>query len=248
MVALAAIAFGASAYFHNAFLVFAAAVALLWVLDLFFRDGPAEETASRARTYLAVAAVVLAPYLAALALNSGDVWGQASEVWISNAPEYQEAGGVMEQGRYTLGSVAAAALSLLRSGEDGRLLLDPATGLLAILGLLVGLGKLGERRHVMLWALFACAVAAGGLTVARGSDDLLSVAVPAVFAYAGFAVHWLLRWMEGRAARPVQVGFVAVVLLFVALYNLTSDYGEPVSSEEMGRAARTASMTWLTPS
>ena len=247
LLALAAIAFGASAYFHNAFLISAAAVALLWARDLLFADAPPAEAANSARTYLIVTFVVLAPYLAAMAFNAGDAWGQAREVWISRSPEYQEAGGAMEQGRHALGSIANAARSLLWSGEDSPRLLDPVTGLLAAVGLLVGLRRLGDRRHMMLWALFACAVVAGGLTVSRGSDSLLFAAAPAVFAYAGFALHWLLGWMRGRATRPVQVGFVAAVFLFVAMYNLTSEYGEPVPPEETGTATQHASVAWPGP-
>ena len=247
LLAFAAIAFGASAYFHNAFLISAAAVALLWARDLLFADDPPAEAANSARTYLIVTFVVLAPYLAAMAFNAGDAWGQAREVWISRSPEYQEAGGAMEQGRHALGSIANAARSLLWSGEDSPRLLDPVTGLLAAVGLLVGLRRLGDRRHMMLWALFACAVVAGGLTVSRGSDSLLFAAAPAVFAYAGFALHWLLGWMRGRTTRPVQVGFVAAVFLFVAMYNLTSEYGEPVSTEETGTATQHASVAWPGP-
>ena len=246
LLALAAIAFGASAYFHNAFLISAAAVALLWARDLLFADDPPAEAASSARTYLIVTFVVLAPYLASMAFNAGDVWGQAKD-WISRSPEYREAGGAMEQGRHAIGSIASAARSLLWSGEDSQRLLDPVTGLLAAVGLLVGLRRLGDRRHMMLWALFACAVVAGGLTVARGSDALLFAAAPAVFAYAGFALHWLLGWMEGRAARTVQVGFVAAAFLFVAVYNLTSEYGEPVSTEETGTATQHARVAWPGP-
>ena len=246
LLALAAIAFGASAYFHNAFLISAAAVALLWARDLLFADDPPAEAASSARTYLIVTFVVLAPYLASMAFNAGDVWGQAKD-WISRSPEYREAGGAMEQGRHAIGSIASAARGLLWSGEGSRRLLDPVTGLLAAVGLLVGLRRLGDRRHLMLWGLFACSVLAGGLTVARASDALLFAAAPAVFAYAGFALHWLLGWMRGRAARPVQVGFVAAVILFVAMYNLTSDYGEPVPPEETGTATQSASVPWQTP-
>ena len=244
LLALSAIAFGASAYFHNAFLISAAAVALLWARELLFADDPTAEAASRARTYLIVTFVVLAPYLAALAFNAVDVWGQAREVWISSSPQYREAGGVMEQGRHALGGIASAARGLLWSGEDSQRLLDPVTGLLAAVGLLVGLRNLSDRRHLMLWGLFACSVLAGGLTVARGSDALLFAAAPAVFAYAGFALHWLLGWMRGRAARPVQVGFVATVFLFVAMYNLTSDYGEPVPTEDPGTTAQHARVAW----
>ena len=96
----------------------------------------------------------------------------------------------------------------------------------------------------MLWGLFACSVLAGGLTVARGSDALLFAAAPAVFAYAGFALHWLLGWMRARAARPVQIGFVAAVFLFVAMYNLTSEYGEPVPTEDPGTTAQHARVAW----
>ena len=244
LLALAAIAFGASAYFHSAFLIFAAAVALLWARELLFADDPSAEAPSSARTYLVVAALVLAPYLAALAFNAGDVWGEAKEVWISSSPLYRDAGGVMEQGRHALGSIASAARSLLWSGEDSQRLLDPVTGLLAAVGLLVGLRRLGDRRHLMLWGLFVCSVVAGGLTVARGADALLFAAAPAVFAYTGFALNWLLGWMRGRAARPVQVGFVAAVFLFVAMYNLTSDYGEPAPAEDPGTTAQHASVAW----
>ena len=198
LLALAAMAFGASAYFHNAFLISAAAVALLWARDLLFAD----------------------------ARSTG------------------EAGGVMEQGRHSLGSIASAARGLLWSGEDSQRLLDPVTGLLAAVGLLVGLRNLSDRRHLMLWGLFACSVLAGGLTVTRGSDALLFTAAPAVFAYAGFALHWLLGWMRARAARPVQVGFVAAVFLFVAMYNLTSEYGEPVPKEDPGTTAQHARVAW----
>ncbi len=247
LLALAAVAFGASAYLHNAFFIFSAAVALFWARELLFADDPPAETARGARTFLIVAALVLAPYLAALTLNAGDVWSHAGEVWISRSPQYQEANGFTEQSRHALGSIVSAARGLLWSVEGSRRL-DPATGLLAATGLLVGLRGLGDRRRLMLWALFASAVAAGGLTVSQGWDSRLFAAAPAVFAYAGFALHWLLGWMEARVARPFQAAFLVAVFLLVVLYNLTSYYRDPAPTEDPAAAAQPASVQWPTPS
>ena len=100
----------------------------MWARDLLFADDPTAEAASSARTYLIVTFVVLAPYLAALAFNAGDVWGQAKEVWISSSPQYREAGGVMEQGRHALGGIASAARGLLWSGEGLATAARPGDG------------------------------------------------------------------------------------------------------------------------
>jgi len=56
----------------------------------------------------------------------------------------------------------------------------------------------------------------------------LIVALPAVFAAAGVALDRVLVWMTGRVPRSNVYAVYAVLVAFVAVYNLLSYFGSPV--------------------
>jgi hypothetical protein len=65
------------------------------------------------------------------------------------------------------------------------------------------------------------------------------VAAPAVFAAAGVALDRILVWMTGRVPRPGVYAVYAVLVVFVAAYNLLSYFGSPVGPDD-GLWARAA--------
>lgn len=228
LLVLAAMAIGSSVYFHNSFFILAIAIVMVWAREWILDDDAFSPTAGGGRVFLLVMAAIVVPYLLVLALNAGDVWDQTRSVWISWSLEFQEANGFIEHSHHVLVNIVSTVSSLLWIGEGLGRLLDPITGLLATLGLLVGLRHLDDLRHAFLWTLFSSAVLAGSLTVEHGSHTRLMVAVPAIFAYAGFALHWFLSWMEGRIPHMLQGGLVVAIFILLVLYNLTSYYDQPM--------------------
>jgi hypothetical protein len=71
-----------------------------------------------------------------------------------------------------------------------------------------------------VWLLLAATVIVAGLTTTNGVYGRFVVALPAVFAAAGFGLHWLLTWMRGRLSVTAQYVVVAILIAFVATQNL----------------------------
>ena len=218
--------FGLGIYAHNAFFIFAVAVALLWIRE-YISAGPRSGVVVRlAFAFLIPAVVVALPYMTAMAGNWDQVSANTAQVWVTRSDEYRSLDGVGEQARHIAAGVGNAAASLvLRHNADGpggsgARLLDPVTALLALIGLAAGMLRWHRRGHATVWLLLAATVIVAGLTTTDGVYGRFAVALPAVFAAAGFGLHWLLTWMRGRLSVMAQYIIVALLIAFVASQNL----------------------------
>ena len=236
LLLLAGLAFGAGAYTHNAFFIFAAAVLALWAREFLAGEQSPNEVFSKCMTFFVPALLVATPYLATLTANSGQVLEQVRTVAVSRAPEYQERQGVPDQTRYLLWNTVKTAGAVYwrrEAGDGSRRLLDPVTGLLAGLGLLVGLRRWRDRWHFFLLALIVAAVVTGALTREAGTYGRMTVAMPAIFAYAGLALDGLLQLMKGRLTQVAAYAVVAAMFLFVAAFNLSSYFSHPLGVNQV---------------
>ena len=98
--------------------------------------------------------------------------------------------------------------------------MDPITALLTLVGLAVGVARSHRRGHATVWLLLATSVVVVGLTTTDAVHARLVVALPAVFAAAGFGLHWLLTWMRGRLSVSTQYAVIALLIAIVAFQNL----------------------------
>ena len=233
-LAVAGLAFGASVYTHNAYFIFAAAVLLFWGRELLVSQGATGPVVRRAAVFLAPALIVALPHLVALAADAGDTRDRLRDGAVTGTPEYQALNGVTEQTRHILANIAGVAPVVLMAWEaeperdvsDTRLV-GRITAFLVIVGLAVGIARWRRRGHAYIWMLLAATVVGAGLTGEAGMHARLVVAVPAVFAAAGFGLHWLLTWLRGRLHEAVSYGLVALLLALVAFNNVSGFFDEP---------------------
>ena len=225
----AGLCFGAGVYLHDAFFFFAAAVLLLWARELLAGQVPWDEIGRSARLFFIPALAVALPFFVLMATDLGGAAERSRAVAVTSSAEYQQLHGVPEQSRYVFSNITGTAWALFwrRGSESSRRLLDPATALLAVVGLAAGLRGWRERRHAFALAILAAAVVGVGLTREAGMNERLIVAAPAVFAYAGYGLHWVLVWMKGRVDRPATYTIVTALLAFVVASNLSGYFGDP---------------------
>lgn len=226
LMVLAGASFGAGIYAHNAFFIFAVAVALLWILEYISAGPGSGAVVGLAFVFLVPAVVVSLPYMTAMAGSWDQVSANTAQVWVTRSEEFRSLDSVGEQARHVVAGVGntAASLVLRRDadglGGSGAPLLDPVTALLALIGLAAGTLRWLERGHATVWLLLAATVIVAGLTTTDGVYARYVVALPAVFAAAGFGLHWLLTWMRGRLSVAAQYVIVALLIAFVASQNL----------------------------
>ena len=224
LLVLAGASFGLGIYTHNAFFIFAAAMVLLWVRE-YIRSGPKRAAVVKlAVVFLLPAVVVALPYLIAVAGSWEEVSANTANVWVTRTDEYQSLTGVAEQARHIVAGIGNTTASLLlrrdADGGSGARLMDPITALLTLVGLAVGVARWHRRGHATVWLLLATSVVVAGLTTTDAVYARLVVALPAVFAAAGFGLHWLLTWMRGRLSVTTQYVVIALLFAFVAYQNL----------------------------
>ena len=230
LLVLAGVAFGAAAYLHNAFFLLALVVLLLWAREFLAGEHPLRVIRQRALAFIVPALILALPYLAYLAINPGETGARVRAIALTGTPEFQQTRGVTEQTRHVLGKIVTAARTLIWShGADGTRgrLLDPVTALLAAVGMAAGLWRWRERGHFFMLALASATLVAVALTRQEGTYGRLVVALPAVFAYSGYSLHWLLVWMRGRLPLPSAYGIVAALIAIAVAYNLSSFYERP---------------------
>jgi len=233
LLVLAGLSFGATAYVHNAFFIFAVAMLLIWAWEYMDSERRARDVLGSAAVFFLTALIVAMPYLVALAGDADRAGDHVHQVALTSTPEYMEREGVSEQASYVLANIGRTAAAVLlrrdvgafQGGETAKLL-DPVTALLALIGLAAGLWRLGKRGHAYVWILFVAGIVAAGLTSEAGMFGRLIVILPAVFGAAGFGLHWLLTWLKGRMSDAVAYGLVALLLAFVAFHNLNSFFDE----------------------
>ena len=227
MLYLAGATFGAGFYLHNAHFIFGAAVALLWARELLAGEETISVVARQGFTYLAAAVVVALPHLGLLATNAGEVARDVRAVAISSSPSYQELSGVTEQTRHVLASVWNTAVAMFwRRGADR--IMDPVTAILAGVGLALALRSWRDRAHFFVLAVVATGLVGVALTREVGMYGRLVVVLPAVFASAGLGLDWLLGWTKGRLPDAGVYALAALVVAFVAVYNMLWYYSYPL--------------------
>ena len=96
--ALAGAVFGAAAYTHNAFYVFAIAVGLWWARELLSGEHAVSVVLGRCAAFLAAALIVATPYVWSLASHSDEAEGRLGAVGLSSSVEYVQQPGLMERG------------------------------------------------------------------------------------------------------------------------------------------------------
>ena len=130
-----------------------------------------------------------------------------------------------------VGSGAAALLWGRTANGGGYRLLDPATALLAAVGLAVALSGIWRRERFLLWAMLVSALVLFGLTAESGGSARLLAALPAMFVAAGFGLDWLLGWANGRLSVRAQTVAVVLLVAGVAWWNLAEYYGDSVGPD-----------------
>ena len=231
--ALAGAVFGAAAYTHNAFYVFAVAVALWWARELLAGEREMAVVVRRCAAFLAAALVVAMPYVWSLASHSDEAGTRLDAIRLSSSAEYVEQPGLMERWRFAMRSIVSTAAALpLRADGDARRLLDPATALLAAAGLLAALWRWRRRENFHLWSTLAATVVVVGLTRDDGMYGRLIVALPAVYAAAGYAFDALLDLMRGRTTPAVSLAAAWLILAAAGVYNVQAYYDAPAGAED----------------
>ena len=227
---------GVGLYFSNGFIVFGAAVVVLWGRESLAGDTPLEAVLQRSLAFFLPALVVALPYVGFVAASASDVTERVRASAVSREPEYQALNGVTEQSRHVVGRIARSALDVVSGGGNGAdvpgsagRLLDPITGLLSGVGLLVAAWRVRRREFFYIWAVFGCTLIAVGLTGEDGRYERMLVAAPALFAAAGLGLDWLLTWTRGRLTIATEYGVVSAVVAFVAWSNLSALYRDPLS-------------------
>ena len=231
LLVLAGLSFGAGIYMHNAFFAVLLVVLAFWARELLAGETAAGELKRKAVAFFVPALAVVLPYLGYVALDAGDFSAQVRATAVSGTPAYKQSRGVTEQSRYVLGNTARVGKAMVwRSGAENQSsrLLDPATALLAVLGLVAALWRWRDRRHLFVLVMLAATVVGVGLTAEHGMYGRLIVALPAAYMSAGLALDWILVLLKGRA--PVAAGYavVAALVAFAAAYNLSEYYGGPL--------------------
>lgn len=225
LLTLAGVALGSGAYFHNAYLVFVVAVIVLWAREYLAAELSQNALRRMSVGFFVPALLVATPYLGYLAYNSGEVVDGIRSVLVTADQGFQAQRGLADQTRHVVARTVTTTTALFGRGVGE--LLDPVTGALAVLGFTAGAWRWRERGHFALFALAATTVIIVSLTIDSGMHGRLVVALPAVFAYAGYSLHWLMLWMGGRTPQPAAYVVVGLLLAFVALDNLTSYYQHP---------------------
>ena len=159
--------------------------------------------------------------------------GRLGAVGLSRSAEYIEQPGLMEQWRFAMRRIVSTAAALpLRGDGDARRLLDPATALLAAAGLIAALWRWRSRETFHLWSTLAAASVVVGLTRDDGMYGRLIVALPVVYAAAGYAFDGLLDLMRGRTTTAVSLAAAGLILAAAGAYNVRSYYDAPVGPED----------------
>ena len=224
LAAGAGLAVGLTPYIDSSFPILIVAVALYCIAQVALERENAGEVSAALWIAAAVAAL---PYLFIAASDPGAAMEQVTGYSITATQQFRDLQGIPEQTRYLAASIAdmVGRVFFGAFGGEHRMLLDAFTGLLALAGLLVFAVRWQERGHTLLLTFFVAGVVLAGLTTEHGVYGRLVVAMPAAFAGAGFGLHWVLTWMEGRFSGRAIYGSAALLVALIAYSNLDTYFG-----------------------
>ncbi len=223
---------GLSVYLHFAALVLVLAMLALWARDYLAGALTPEVLGKRFLAFVVPILIIGLPFWTTL-VSSSEIRNDVKAILITETVPYREQEGVMDEIRHVTGSVLNTARALVWSrngdefGRGGGRVVDPLTGLLAVIGLLVSIWRWRERRYAAILVLFVLITVGVGFTREQGMFGRLIIGVPVVFAFAGIALDWLLVWMKGRMPLRGVAGFLGVVAAGVVFFNLTTYYAHP---------------------
>jgi hypothetical protein len=229
---------GLCLYIHFAALVLVLAMLALWARDYLSGSLTPEVLAKRFMAFVIPVLIVGLPFWTTLA-SSSETRSDVKSLLITETVPYREKEGVMDEMRHVIGNVLNTGRALVWSrggdefGRGGGRVVDPFTGLLAVVGLLVCVWRWRERRYAALVVLFGVIAVGVGLTKEQGMFGRLTIGVPVVFAFAGIALDWILVWMKGRVPLRSVAGFVVLVAAAVVFFNLTTYYAYPSGKDQV---------------
>ncbi len=251
--------FGLSLYLDFAALVFVAAALCLWLRWYVAGTISPHLLGERFAAFALSALIISLPFWATIATDAS-LRDEAKALLITETPRYWENDGVMGQLRTVTGNVVNTGRALVWStsadefGQGGGRILDPFTGLLVLVGLLVCVRRWREDSSGALLVLLMVSVVGVGLIRQEGMFARLIVAVPVAFALAGISADWILSWVKGRVPRAGIVALVAVLGAGVILFNLTTYYAHPIGEEPvlwigsaMEQSPPQDAITWKAP-
>ena len=239
---------GLSLYLDFAAIVSAVAVFCLWLrFYLSGTIGP-RVLGERFAAFALPALIISLPFWAAAAADSS-LRDEVKLLLVTETPGYAQSEGVMGKLRTVTGNVANTGRALVWStsadefGQGGGRIVDPLTGLLVLIGLLVCLRKWREDSCGALLTVLVVVIVGVGLTRQEGMFGRLIIAVPMVFALAGFAADWLLSWLKGRIPDAATIAFIALLAAAVIFFNLSAYYTHPIGEDPtlwLGSVIRTS--------
>ena len=227
---------GLSLYFDFVAIVFVAAALCLWLR--FYLTGAISPRVlgERFAAFALPALIISLPFWAAAATDAS-LRDDMKAILVTETPSYLANEGVMDQLRTVTGNVVNTGRVLVWSTsadefeQGGGRIVDPLTGLLVLVGLLVCVRRWREDSYGALLVVLVVVVIGVGLTKQEGMFGRLIIGAPIAFALAGVAADWLLGWLKGRVPDVGIVALVAVLGAGVILFNLTTYYTHPIGEK-----------------
>ena len=227
---------GLSMYLDFVAIVFVAAALCLWARSYVSGLVSPRVLGERFAAFAIPALIISLPFFA-VAVTDPFVRYDAKALLITETPHHLVSDGVMGQLRTVTGNIVTTGRALVWSTsadefeQGGGRIVDPLTGLLVLIGLLVCVRRWREDSCGALLVLLAIAVVGVGLTRQEGMFGRLVIGAPIAFALAGVAADWLLGWVKGRVPDVGIVALVAVLGAGVVLYNLAAYNAHPTGDE-----------------
>ncbi len=232
LVASGALA-GLSLYLDWGAIVFLCAISCLWLREYLAETASTRLIGLHFATFAIAVLIVSLPFWTALATDD-QLSATAKVLLVTETPSYIQSDGIMDRLRTVTGNVVNTGRAFVWSasadefGRGGGRIVDPLTGLLVLIGLLVCIRRWrGYSPGVLLVLLIVVALGVG-LTKQEGMFGRLIIAAPAAFILAGFAVDWMLSWLKGRVRVPGILALLGLMAIVVVVINLTTYYGNPV--------------------
>ena len=227
---------GLSLYLDFVAIVFVVAALCLWLRDYVSGKVNPRLMGERFAAFAVPALIISLPFWAAI-VTDASVRDDAKALLITETPRYLENAGVMGQLRTVTGNVVNTGRAFVWNtsadefGRGGGRVVDPLTGLLVFIGLIVCVRRWREGSYGALLVLFVVIVVVVGLTRQEGMFARLIVGVPVAFTLAGVAADWVLSWVKGRAPAAGVLALLAVLAASVLAINLTTYYAHPIGKE-----------------